>query len=235
MADVVESTDLHALGIRLIAQAFAKRREDFPEAVMVIEDGPDDKPVYIIVGSHAPELVVSGRSAFGVFVPPEAQNPVASFASHEDAIQWATVKYPDSDFVINETDPGDRPAVRVSVAALVTRGDNFLFSRTRSKQQWTLPEAPLRVGMTPQCAATAAAKLVGIDADQWKIPARIPYINMYFSDADQHVITLCVAGTYNNGAPVACDLYDRVEWMPKNSAPEPLSPLIQAAIQIVSS
>ncbi len=233
MADVIESAELHPLATKLIAQAFAKRREDFPEATMLIETAPDGDLVYILVGSHAPELIVSGRSAYAVFQPPEAQAPVASFAERDQAQAWAAATYPENSYAISQTDPGDQPVIRDSVAPLIARGDDFLFARIAASKQWILPEAPLEVGESPLSAARRAATAVGIKADQWKIPINVPYINAYFSDAERHILTLCIAGVYRSGATsTAGTLYDKVEWLPKNSVPKPLSPTLRAAIQV---
>ncbi len=103
--------------------------------------------------------------------------------------------------------------------------------------QWTFPEGRILLGESAHAGAVRAAEGVGLSIEATKIPARVPYTNTYFRQANQHFLTLVLYAGLPDGQtpePVSDD-YAEVGWFPAAEPPSPLFPLMDGIMRIAKS
>lgn len=232
---------LSAFGVKQLTAAFSKRREDFKDGLLIVEDGADNQPVFITLSSRPPEIVPGHIELYGVFWPTDSQEPIATFVEEADAEAWAASKYDHldgelSEYVICPVEATHKLGVQVSLATMVWRGSDLLFCRMKGTKQWTFPEGSIGLGEAVNAAAERTVlDATGIEVENLGIPARIPYINTYLRMAGQHFLTVMMKADYKAGTAIALDdAYDRVEWCPANNPPRPLFGLVEGAIRVLS-
>jgi ADP-ribose pyrophosphatase YjhB (NUDIX family) len=225
----IQEAKLSAFGVKQLVDAFAKRRSDFSDGLMVVEHAEDKRPVFITLSSRPPELLQGQREVYAVFWPPDSQEPVATFFDEPDAQKWAADKYDDlgkgrDEYIIRPIDSTDKMGVVVSLATMVSRPDGkMLFCRIKGSKEWTLPEGTIGLGESTGAAAVRSVlQTCGVEIENTGIPARIPYMNTYVGMAGQHFLTIVMHGQYKGGNAAALDdTYDRVEWFPAKYPPKP--------------
>lgn len=218
--DRLAEAKLNAFAAKLLAESFSKVRLDHPEAVMIITEGVDHRPVYLTVDSRPPEIVDQGRKIWGVFEHPEAQDPVATFFDRREAEAWAAAR---AGYVARETDALHRATVRTTVACVLQHQGQVLLVRIGDKPAWTFPEGELQPGETIEGAVRrACARILGLQVGRVGVAAQAPYVNVYLPGV-QHFVTLCMIVEYQGGEPVLRDpVYTEWRWFPVQALPEPL-------------
>lgn len=231
---------LSAFGAKQLIDAFSKRREDYTDGLLVVENGVDGRPVYLILSSQPPEIVPGHAELYGVFWPVDSQEPIATFVDEADAKTWAATKYDHlkgdlSDYIVRSVEATHKLGVQISLATMVWRGSNLLFCRMKATKQWTFPEGVIGIGESINAAAARSVlSATGVEVKNLGIPARIPYVNTYLRMAGQHFLTVIMTGNCEEGTPTALDgVYDRVEWFPAAHPPQPLFGLIKGAIHVL--
>lgn len=233
----IRSERLSAFGVKQLADAFAKRREEFADGLLVVEQGADGQPVYLMLSNRPPEMVAGQRQVHAVFWPIDSQEPCATFFDEADAVEWAEAKFGAKyEYIVRPIDSTDKLGVQVSLMTLVWRDDCLLFCRIRNTKQWTLPEGYLGIGESTAAAAKRTVmSTTGIEIENIGIPGRVPYVNAYLRMAGQHFLTVVMNGTYKQGNPAAMDdVYDRVEWFPAKQPPRPMFGLVEGIERILT-
>lgn len=222
-----------SLGAKMLAKTFDQNRSKLNDHTLIVEETAGG-PVYMVVGPSPPELVVTGRQAFGVFSPPESHDPVASFVDFEAADTWAQENCEGFGFEISAMSSGEQPQVCVSVAVMIRRNGKILFCRLDKAKQWSIPEVSLSLGESVEAAARRAAEAYGIKLGNCYMPGKVPYVNTYFGFAGRHIVTLCMAADIEKGRvtkkPAGCD---KTEWLAMDKIPRPLFPMLEGMIAIV--
>lgn len=221
----------------MIAEAYSARRAEFgDDALLVLDRGKDDKIVYMTIGSRPPELAIGGRRVFGVFAPPESQEPVASFSSQDEAINWATTKWGAASeiYKIGEIDSTDKPVVRVAVTALILHEGKVLLGKLKKTGHYVLPETGLEVGESIESAVFRAVKIsTGLDTGKASVSKFAPYVSTFVEKAGQHFLTLVMATEYIGGVPVPLDpMWESVDWYDAGTPPKPLIATVQQIIAL---
>ncbi len=220
------------------------RREELgEEALLVLDQGKDNKPVYLTIGSKPPELAIGGRRVYGVFAPPESQEPLATFANKADADHYATTKWPTDPtdpgsvsphYKIGEIDATDKPVVRVAVTALMLHEGKVLLGKLKKTGHYVLPEAALEVGESAESAVFRAVKVAtGLDVGKVSVSKHAPYISTFVEKAGQHFLTLVMATEYIGGLPTPIDpTWESVDWYDAEHPPKPLIVTVQQIIAL---
>jgi ADP-ribose pyrophosphatase YjhB (NUDIX family) len=233
----IRNESLSAFGVKQLVDAFAKRRADFTDGLLVVEQGADDHPVYLVLSSRPPEMVAGQREVHAVFWPVDSQEPCATFFDESDAVEWAEAKFGGKyDYIVRPIDSTDKLGVQVSLMTLVWRDNCLLFCRIKDTKQWTLPEGYIGIGESTAAAARRSVlSATGVEIENIGIPGRVPYVNSYLRMAGQHFLTVVMNGTYKEGHPAALDdIYDRVEWFPAKQPPRPLFGLVEGIERILT-
>ena len=233
---------LPALAVRMLAEAYAMRREELgDDALLVLDQGKDGKPVYLTIGSKPPELAVGGRRVNGVFAPPESQEPVATFFDRDDAKKWALGKWPvnpahpiSTDFKIGEIDATDKPVVRVAVTSLMLHEGKVLLGKLKKSGVYVLPETALEVGESAESAVFRAVKVsTGLDVGKVSVSKFAPYVSTFVEKAGQHFLSLVMATEYVGGHPTPLDsMWESVDWYDAEHPPKPLIATVQQIIAL---
>jgi 8-oxo-dGTP diphosphatase len=215
---------LPALATKMLAEAYSVRRTD--EALLIVDQGKDGKPVYITIGSHPPELVIGDRKVWGVFEPPESQEPVATFFDRVAADRWALdLTAPGTDCKVKEVDATDKTVVRVAVAVLLMRDGKVLLGKLKQAGQYALPEGRLEVGESIEAAAQRTMKrLTKLTVGRISVSKHAPYVSTFLDHVGQHFLTLVVLAEDIGGEPVVQDteLWESCGWFDADNPPEPL-------------
>lgn len=237
IGQVVDAKDaaLSPFAVAMLAQAFAKRRDAFDEAAMVVEAGGDGQPVYFTIGSRPPELCAGDREVFAVFSPIESQEPVATFFDETHATKWAEEICRPVGFCIRKIDSTDRVPIHVGVAVVVKRGEDVLYCHLKRNREWALPEGPILRGESVDSAARRAVfAMTGIEIGPAKIPERVPYINAWIPDVG-HFVTLILVADYERGElSPATSLVDGCMWRAGSDPPTPSFLTIQAVQKVLA-
>ena len=221
----------------MLAEAYALRRSEHgDDALLVLDMGKDGKPVYITIGSKPPELAIGGRRVFGVFAPPDSQEPRATFFDKTDAEGWATGQWPNdhADFKIGEIDATDKPVVRVAITALIIHNGKILLGKLKKAGVYVLPEGELLVGESIESATQRAVKVTtGLDVGRISVSKNAPYVSTFVEKAGQHFLTLVMSVEYVGGKPVPLDaLWESCGWFPADRPPSPLFVTVQQVISL---
>jgi 8-oxo-dGTP diphosphatase len=229
-----------SFGIRTLVEGYVKVRDEFPEAVMLVEHDEDRRPVYMTIGPNPPELLAGDRQVHAVFAPPDSQEPIATFGVEEAAKEWADTQDDfDEGFQIRRINSTDRLDVQPSVAVMIRRGDDLLFCRLKRSKMWTFPEGKLEVGESIESAARRAVRnMVGLELGPLYIPANVPYVNTFIEPACQHFLTCILVGDYVKGAPAVADpmgVIDHCEWYPADKPPGPLFQTVQGLVRLLEA
>jgi 8-oxo-dGTP diphosphatase len=232
-ADAMASAQIPMLAVRMLAESHGKRRAELAGSAQLVVDTSDkNQPIYITIGDKPPEILIGGRRTFGVFAPPESQDPVATFLDRNDAISWASGVWPDA-HAISEIDSGDRQTVRVAVAVLVIKDGQVLLGRLRSSGAYVLPEGTLEVGESLENAAMRAAKSAGIEIGKIRVSKTAPFVSTFLDTARQHFVTLCMLAEHTGGEPSAVDPnWDQCGWFSADTPPEPLFVTVKQIIYL---
>jgi len=233
--DSATEAKLAPLAVAMLANAFDKRRKELAEAVLVVDKTPDGL-VYITIGPNPPELVVGNRRVFGVFSPIDSQEPLATFHDRDAADEWATSTCHEEGFTVREIDATDRVAIRPCVAVVVKQeNDQVLYGRLKRTHQWTIPEGELLLGETAEGAARRTVReQFGIEIGAVSIPARVPYINIFFPELGHYLSLLLVAPAL--GEPeIKSDLYDAWVWGSAATPPEPQFVTVAAIKKVLAT
>jgi ADP-ribose pyrophosphatase YjhB (NUDIX family) len=217
----------------MLIDAHAKRAKELDgDAQLIVDRDKAGVSTYITIGHKPPELVIGRRKLWGVFVPVDSQDPVASFFDQEDAMRWADNR---ADSAIREID-ADAHGVQVAVAALIIRNGKALFGRLKGSGVYVLPEATLEISESLESAARRAAKMrAGIEIGRVSVSKLAPYINTYIEQTKQHYITLCMVGEYVSGEPRAVDPdWEACGWFDADKPPEPLFVTVKQIIFLAS-
>jgi ADP-ribose pyrophosphatase YjhB (NUDIX family) len=242
--EAVAAKKFSAFGIRALVEGYAKLRDEFPEAVLIVEHDEDRRPVYITLGPNPPELLAGDRQVHAVFAPPDSQEPFATFAVKETANEWAEAQEGDpafdDGFEIRAINSTDRLDVQPSVAVMIRRGGDLLFCRLKRSKMWTFPEGRLEVGETIEAAARRAVRnMVGLELGPLFIPGNVPYVNTFIEPAAQHFLTCILVGDYVEGsAPAVADpmgVIDHCEWYPATDPPTPLFHTVQGLVRLLEA
>lgn len=220
------------LAVRMLSEAYAKKRADLKDdAILIVDGGEHARPTYIMVGGRPPELVIGHRRVWAVFAPPDSQEPIATFFAQVDAERWADANWPHQSRVA-EIDSADSPKVQVAVAALIVHEGKVLFGRLKNTGEYVLPEGSIVVGETLESATQRAAKVsAGVDVGKISVSKTAPYVNTLLPRGHQHFITLCMACAYAGGEPKALDpSWDFCGWFPADQPPKPLFVTVQQII-----
>lgn len=242
----IAAEKLPPLAVRMLAEAYSTRRDELgDEALLVLDQGKDSKPVYLTIGSKPPELAIGGRRVHGVFAPPESQEPIATFFEREDAKKWALTKWPidpmappgdvmSKDFKIGEIDATDKPVVRVAVTALMIHKGKVLMGKLKKSGMYVLPEGALEVGESVESAIQRAIKVTtGLDVGRISVSKFAPYVSTFVEKAGQHFITLVMACEYVGGEPQPIDpMWESCGWFDAENPPKPLIVMVQQIIAL---
>lgn len=238
----IAAEKLPALAVRMLAEAYSTRRAELgDEALLVLDQGKDGKPVYLTIGSKPPELAIGSRRVHGVFAPPESQEPVATFFEREDAKKWALTKWPvdpahpiSTDFKIGEIDSTDKPVVRVAVTALMIHEGKVLLGKLKKSGVYVLPEGALEVGESVESAVQRAVKVsTGLDVGRIAVSKFAPYVSTFVEKAGQHFLTLVMSCEYVGGEPQPIDtMWESCGWYDAESPPEPLIVMVRQIIAL---
>jgi ADP-ribose pyrophosphatase YjhB (NUDIX family) len=229
----IAAEKLPTLAVRMLAEAYSTRREEFgDDALLILDQGKDDKPVYLTIGSKPPELAIGGRRVHGVFAPPESQEPLATFFEKSAAEKWApTCGY---EFKIGEIDATDKPVVRVAVTALMLHEGKVLLGKLKKSGMYVLPETALEVGESAESAVFRAVKVsTGLDVGKVSVSKHAPYVSTFVEKAGQHFLTLVMATQYVGGHPTPLDpTWESVDWYDAEHPPKPLIATVQQIIAL---
>lgn len=202
-----------------------RRAELGDDALLIVDHGKDGKPVYAIVGSRPPELVLGNRKVHGVFSPPDSQEPVATFFDKADAEAWAKAqRQVGRDATTSEVDATDRSAVHVAVAVLFMRDGKVLLGKLKQAGVYVLPEGPLEVGESIEAAVQRAMKkMTGLSVGRISVSKHAPYVSTFIDNVGQHFLTLIMIAEDIGGEPTVTDeLWESCGWFDANKPPEPL-------------
>jgi ADP-ribose pyrophosphatase YjhB (NUDIX family) len=229
--DRLAEAKLNAFAVKLLAESFSKVRLDYGEAIMIVAEGTDRRPVYLTVDSRPPEIVSQGHKIWGVFESPEAQDPVATFFDAKAAEAWAATH---AGYLVRETDALHRATVKTTVACIIQHQGQVLLVRIGNKPAWTFPEGELQLGETIEGAVRrACARILGLQVGRIGVAAQAPYVNVYLPGA-QHFVTLCMIVEYKGGEPALRDpVYSEWRWFPIRALPEPLFGGAQQFVNLV--
>jgi ADP-ribose pyrophosphatase YjhB (NUDIX family) len=230
----IAEAKLPRLATKMLAEAFSERRQDFTEALLLVEEGKDGRPVYMTVDSRPPELVVSGRKIYAVWDNEDAQEPSATFADKTAAEAWMAGK-PKS--VLRETDAGDQPRVQTTVLCVIQRHGKVLLVKIANRPAWTFPEGTLQVGESIEsCVRRTLAKSLGVlKPGRIGIAAKAPYINIVLPGA-RHFLTLCLIIDNVEDEPTLQDAtFDAMQWFSIVSLPAPLFASAQQFVKLDSA
>jgi ADP-ribose pyrophosphatase YjhB (NUDIX family) len=226
----------------MLAEAYSTRRAELgDDALLVLDQGKDGKPVYLTIGSKPPELTIGGRRVHAVFAPPESQEPLATFFDREDAKKWALAKWPvdpthpvSDEFKIGEIDATDKPVVRVAVTALMIHEGKVLMGKLKKSGFCVLPEGTLEVGESVESAVQRAVKVTtGLDVGRISVSKFAPYVSTFVEKAGQHFLTLVMSTEYVGGDPQALDaMWESCGWFDAEQPPEPRSVIVQQIIAL---
>jgi ADP-ribose pyrophosphatase YjhB (NUDIX family) len=226
----------------MLAEAYSTRRAELgDEALLVLDQGKDGKPVYLTIGSKPPELAIGGRRVSAVFAPPDSQEPLATFFDRNDAKKWALGRWPvdpacpvSTDFKIGEIDATDRPVVRVAVTALMIHEGNVLMGKLKKSGVYVLPEGALEVGESVESAVQRAVKVTtGLDVGRIAVSKFAPYVSTFVEKAGQHFLTLVMSCEYVGGEPQPIDaMWESVGWFDAENPPKPLIVMVQQIIAL---
>jgi ADP-ribose pyrophosphatase YjhB (NUDIX family) len=233
----VAAEKLPALAIRMLAEAYSTRREEHgDDALLVLDQGKDGKPVYLTIGSKPPELAIGGRRVFGVFAPPESQEPLATFFEKPAAEKWAAENLACTgiESKVGEIDATDKPVVRVAVTALILHEGKVLLGKLKKVGLYTLPEGELQVGESIESAVQRAVKITtGLDTGQISVSKHAPYVSTFVEKAGQHFLVLVMSVEYIGGEPQAIDpMWESCGWFDAEQPPEPLFITVQQIIAL---
>jgi 8-oxo-dGTP diphosphatase len=236
--EAIAAKKFSAFGLRTLVEGYAPLREEHPEAVLIVQNDEEGRPVYVTLGPNPPELLAGDRQVYAVFSPADSQEPIATFAYEDKAQEWAEASTdPKEGFEIRAINSTDRLDVQPSVAVMIRRGDDLLFCRLRRSKMWTFPEGRLEVGESVESAARRAVRsMVGLELGPLFIPGNVPYINTFIEPAAQHFLTCILVGDYVEGAPAVADplgVIDNCEWHPATDPPVPLFHTLQGLIQVL--
>lgn len=246
IGDVVEGPEaklakkFSSFGVRAFVEAFGNIRDQHPEAVLIVEEDQDKRPVYITVGPNPPELLSGDRRVFAVFAPPDSQEPLATFAVEGHARQWAESgpEGCEEGYTIRNVNSTDRLDVQASVVVMVRRENDLLFCRLKKSKLWTFPEARLEVGESVTWAARRAVQdTVGLRITDPKIPGLVPYVNTFLEQAAQHFLSCVLVADAFEGTPKIIDpdgVFDTCEWYPADKPPRPLFPTVEGIDRILT-
>lgn len=236
----VQQAQLGAFGTAMLADAFGKRRQEFPEAALIVEKDHTGQPVYVILSGSPPELLAGDRRVFAVFSPTESQEPIASFREQSEAETWVKgqPRYVTDGYDIRLIDSTDRIAIRPCVGLVIKRGDtdDVLYCRIKRSKQWTIPEGLLGVGESVDAAGRRAVRdQLGIEIGPTMIPGRVPYVNAFLEDVG-HFLTLLLVAQYTGDVEpkLQTDLYDAWQWAPAATPPEPKFVTITAVRKVLA-
>lgn len=226
----IAAEKLPALAVRMLAEAYSKQRGTQGEALLVVDLGKDGKPVYLTIGSKPPELAVGRRRVYGVFIPPESQEPVATFFDQIAAEKWA--KESGDENKIEEINSTDRSMVRVAVAALILHKGRVLLGKGKKTGLYVLPEGDLEVGESIESAVQRAVKATtGLDVGRIAVSKHAPYVSTFIEN--QHFLTLVMATEYVGGDPKPLDpLWESCDWFDAEQPPKPLFIAVQQIIAL---
>lgn len=234
--DRLAAEKLPALAVRMLAEAYSTRREEHgDDALLVLDQGKDGKPVYLTIGSKPPELAIGGRRVFGVFSPPESQEPIATFFEQAAAEKWAMgYTAPGTDCKIGEIDATDKPVVRVAVTALIMRDGKVLLGKLKKSGLYALPDGELNVGESIESATQRAVKVItGLDVGRIAVSKTAPYISTFIDKAGQHFLTLVMVVEYVGGEAQTLDpMWESCGWFDADKPPEPLLITVQQIIAL---
>jgi len=229
----IAAEKLPTLAVRMLAEAYSQRRSELGEdAILILDKGKDERPVYITVGSKPPELAIGGRRVHGVFAPPESQEPLATFAERSHAEAWAPTS--GVEFKIGEIDATDKPVVRVAIASLIVHEGKVLLGKLKKSGLYVLPETALEVGESNESAVQRAVKIsTGLDVGNVSVSKFAPYVSTFVEKAGQHFITLVMATQFVGGVPVPLDpMWESVDWYDAENPPTPLVATVQQIIAL---
>lgn len=214
----------------MLAEAYSTRRGD--EALLVIDQGKDNAPVYMTIGSNPPELAIGGRQVWAVFDPPECQEPVATFFEEDKAVAWSATYAPDSK--VGKIDATDKPVVRVAVTALIMRDSKILLGKLKKSGLYVLPEGTLEVSEMIDSAVRRMIKATtGLDVGRISVSKHAPYVNTFIEQAGQHFVSLVMIAEDIGGEPVALDpMWESCGWFDSENPPEPLIITVQQIIDL---
>lgn len=235
--DRITAEKLPMMAVRMLSEAFSVRREELgADAMLVVDRGKDEKPVYITIGSKPPELAIGDRRVFGVFSPPESQEPVASFYDRSDAETWMatyTVAH-NVESKIGEIDATDKPVVRVAVAAILLHEGKVLLGKLKKTGLYVLPEGSLEVGESIESAVARAVMLTtGLRVGRISVSKHAPYVSTFVEKAGQHFLTLVMSAEYAGGEPTPVDaMWESVGWFDAEDPPAPLFVTVQQIIAL---
>ena len=240
----IAAEKLPALAVRMLAEAYSMRRDELgDEALLVLDQGKDAKPVYLTIGSKPPELAIGGRRVHGVFAPPEGQEPVATFFEKKSAEKWAADTWPTDPadpgavsphYKIGEIDATDKPVVRVAVTALMLHEGKVLLGKLKKSGLYVLPETALEVGESAESAVFRAVKVsTGLDIGKVSVSKFAPYVSTFVEKAGQHFLSLVMATQYVGGHPTPLDpIWESVDWYDAEHPPKPLIATVQQIIAL---
>lgn len=235
----VQQAQLGAFGTALLADAFGKRRQEFPEAALIVEKDQTGQPVYLILSPHPPELLAGDRRVYAVFSPVDSQEPIASFRERQEAEAWVRTqpRYVAEGYDIRGIDSTDRITIRPCVGVVVKRSatDEVLYCRLKRSKEWTIPEGDLAVGESVEAAARRAIRnIFDIEIGPTMIPGRVPYVNTYIADAG-HFLTLLLVAEYtaSTDPQLKTDLYDAWRWAPAATPPDPQFVTVRAVRKVL--
>lgn len=240
----IAAEKLPALAVRMLAEAYSMRRDELgDEALLVLDQGKDAKPVYLTIGSKPPELAIGGRRVHGVFAPPESQEPVATFFEKRSAEKWAADAWPTDPadpgavslhYKIGEIDATDKPVVRVAVTALMLHEGKVLLGKLKKSGLYVLPETGLEVGESAESAVFRAVKVsTGLDVGKVSVSKFAPYVSTFVEKAGQHFLSLVMATQYVGGHPTPLDpMWESVDWYDAEHPPKPLIATVQQIIAL---
>lgn len=227
----IAAEKLPTLAVRMLAEAYSMRRTELgAEALLVLDQGKDGKPVYLTIGSHPPELAVGRRQVFGVFAPPDSQEPVATFFDQTAAEKWAQTCGDESR--VAAVDSTDRSTVRVAIAALILHEGKVLLGKLKKTGVYVLPEGDLDVGESIESAVQRAVKkTVGLSIGRTSVSKYAPYVSTFIEN--QHFLTLVMATEYVGGTPTASDsTWESCDWFDAAQPPKPLFITVQQIIAL---
>lgn len=225
-----------AFPVQMLAEVFAKARDEFSEGLLIVHTASDKLPVYLAMSNWPPEILPGDRPVYAVFWPPEAQEPIATFGEEQEAIAWAKENRPD-DCRIRAIDSTDSLTVQASVAVIVRDGPNVLLCRLKKNKEWMLPEGRIGLGEAVDAAARRALKnIAGITIGPTRIPAPVPYVNTFIRTASQHILTLVLDAEIADGVPALREddtVYDKLEWHPADNPPRPWFATMKAIVKMM--
>jgi ADP-ribose pyrophosphatase YjhB (NUDIX family) len=226
----IAARKLPMLAVQMLSDAYAEQRED--EALLLFNQAKDGKPVYMTIGSNPLQLAVGGRRVYGVFSPPDAQEPIATFFDDGDAKKWAS-EHAEIDSKIGEIDATDRPAVKVVVTALMLHKGKVLLGKLKGGV-YVLPDTELMVGESIESAAQRAIMLTtGLKVGRVSVSKTAPYISTFVEKAGQHFLSLVMVTEYVGGDPQVVDpTWTSADWYDAEKPPGPHTIMIKQIIAL---